>query len=71
MNWCKIRGKLITKLNAKHQHHTTNFGSKIIQEDLHKTHKIYKLKGKLTLIIFTNFAHVKIFQKSEKHIKNT
>jgi len=66
MNWHKIRSKLITKLNAKHRHHMTTFGSKIVQEDLHKTHKIYKLKGTLAHIISINFKHVKYHKKVKR-----
>ena len=36
------------------------------QEDLHKTHKIYESKEKLTHISFINLKHVKISQNSQK-----
>jgi len=54
------------KLSAKRQYRMTNFGSQIVQENSHKTHKIYKSKEKLTHIISINFEHVKISQKQSK-----
>jgi len=58
------------KLNAKHQHHMTNFGPKIKQVNSRKNVRNVRIKMKLTRIISTNPEHVKILLNSQKHIKN-
>jgi len=59
------------KLNAKHQHHMTNFGPKIKQVNSHEDIRNVRIKMKLTRIISTNPERVKILLNSQKHIKKT
>ena len=71
MNWHKIRGKFIIKLSAKHQHHMTNSGSKIIQENSHENTQSIRIKREINTYQFCQFSTCKNITKTVTNISRS